>query len=216
MSIVTLFTSKAPTIGALEFDAVLEDTFEASVEVPTYTIEAGAQVSDHRIIQPLRWSLIGAMSNNPLRLGAGDFVGALSNLADDSGLLAAVTGISAGLLAGSSQTRSSAALEELILLMVSGDPFDVSAGDIDLSNMVITDIRRVKNPTNENGLIFEAQLQELPTLETVTLTLLQPKQNQLRDGDPAKSQASAVIDKGEIGPQPLTDAQISQLTEFSS
>ena len=44
--------------------------------------------------------------------------------------------------------------------MYEGDPFDVIAGDINLTGMVIESIRRTKTPQNESGLIFVAELRE--------------------------------------------------------
>ena len=209
MSIINILTRSAPTIAGYEFDAVLEDTFEASVTLTGYTIELGARASDHRIINPFKWSLVGAISNNPLRIGVTDFVGA--TVPNAAGILSTVAGLSAGFLAGSAETRSSSTLDFLITLMVSGDPFDIDAGDIQLKNMVIGRIRRTKDPVNENGLIFEADMQEFPTLETV-LAKNQPSVSQLREGDPSKSQASATVNNGEITgsvPSPATSTDVA-------
>lgn len=195
MSIINILTRSAPTIAGFEFDAVLEDTLEASVTLTGYTIELGARASDHRIINPFKWSLVGAVSNNPLRASVTDFTGAVVSQA--TGILSTVAGLSAGFLAGSAETRSSSTLDFLITLMVSGEPFDIDAGDIQLQNMVIGRIRRTKDPVNENALVFEADMQEFPTLETV-LTKNQPPVTQLREGDPSKSQASATINNGEV------------------
>ena len=196
MSIVTLFTAKSPTVAGYEFDAVLEDTFEASATVTGYTLETGSRVADHRVINPFRWRLTGAVSNNPLKVSVLDLTGgALSNVVG-GGIAATVAGLSAGFLAGSTDTRASETLSFLVSLMVSGDPFDIDAGDIQLSNMIVTDITRVKNASNEGGLIFDAQLEEFPTLDTI-LTQGDPQQNQLHDGDPSKSQAARDINKGE-------------------
>ena len=201
MSVVTLFTAKAPTLGGVEFDAILEDTFEGSVDQTTFPIESGANAADHRIIQPFRWSLVGIVSNNPLRVSATDFVGVLSTFGD--GVLATTAGLSAGFLSGSSDTRAGSALEFLVALMTDRESFSIDAGDIQLSNMGIVDIRRVKTPANEGGLVFEAQLQELPTLDTL-LASGNPKQSQLREGDPSQSQTAETINKGEQGLQGVT------------
>lgn len=197
MSLINIFTAKSPTINGIEFDAVLEDTFEASVTLTGYPIELGARAADHRIINPFRWSIVGAISNTPLSVSLLDFSGGgLSNFFD-SGILATVAGLSAGLLAGSEETRSSAALAALISLMVNGEPFDIDAGDIQLTNMIIARIRRTKDPENEGGLIFEADLQEYPTLLT-TLSKNQPAITQLNPADPSFSQISALKNLGEI------------------
>lgn len=195
VSLINIFTRSAPTIAGFEFDAILEDTFEASVTLTGFTIELGARASDHRIINPFTWSLVGAVSNNPLRTSITDFVGAVTTGA--GGVLSTVAGLSAGFLSGGDETRASSTLDFLITLMVSGEPFDIDAGDIQLTNMVIGRIRRTKNPTNEGGLIFEADMQEFPTLETV-IRKNQPLNSQLREGDPSQTQSSATVNNGEL------------------
>lgn len=196
MSIVNLFTKQAPTIAGYSFDAVLEDTFEATVEVTTYPIESGVRISDHRILQPFKWSMVGAVSNNPLKVQLTDFLGgALSNLTNNP-LVSSIAGLSAGFLAGSDETRASTTLQFLIVLMQSGDPFDIDAGDITLRNMVITRLSRTKDPSNENGLIFIADLQELITLERISF-VGPPAPDQLRDGDQSKSAITRAINRGQ-------------------
>lgn len=207
MAIATLFTRNTPTVGGVEFDAVLEDTLEIEVTTTGYTLESGVRAADHRIIQPFRWLLIGAVSNNPLRASLTDFVGALSNFVP-GGLAANVAGLASGFTSGSDDTRASSALEFLIALATTDEPFDVDCGDIQLSGMTVASIRRVKNPDNENSLFFEAQLQELPLLNTL-VSGGDPKQNQLREGDPAQSQAAEQVNKGEQGLLPLNAADLS-------
>lgn len=198
MSLLSIFTPNAPTMAGYEFDAVLEDTFEASVDLTGYTIELGARVSDHRIVNPFRWSIVGAISNTPLKAGLTDFVGgATSNFIGNSGIASTVAGLSAGFLAGSSETRASSTLDFLITLMTTGEPFDVDTGDVQLTNMVIVNLRRTKDPSNENGLIFEADLQEYNVLTTV-LRKNQPSTAILNANDPSVSQASALTNRGEI------------------
>lgn len=195
MSIINLFTKQAPTLAGYSFDATLEDTLDASVEWTSYPVETGVNVNDHRIIQPVKWTLTGAVGNNPLKIQLTDFLaGGLSNLTNNP-YVATVAGLAAGFLAGSSETRASTTLEFLINLMVAGDPFDIDAVDIQLKNMVITRIGRTKNPENEQGLIFVAELQELITLDRIPVSG-QPSQAILRDGDPAKSGVAAVVRKG--------------------
>lgn len=208
MSIINIFTKQAPTIAGYEFDAVLEDTLDISVEWTTYPVESGVNVNDHRIIQPVRWSLTGAVSNNPLKVQLTDFLaGGLSNLTNNP-YVAAVAGLAAGFLAGSDETRASTTLEFLINLMRTGDPFDIDAGDIQLKNMVINRIGRTKDITNETGLIFVCELQELITLDRLQ-NLAQPSQSQLATGDPAKSGLSAVVKKGQQIAKDVNDAASS-------
>lgn len=205
MSIINLFTKQAPTLAGYSFDAVLEDSLEASVEWTSYPVETGVNVNDHRIIQPVKWTLTGAVSNNPLQVQITDFLtGGLSNLTNNP-YVATVAGLAAGFLSGSDETRSSTTLEFLINLMVAGEPFDIDAGDIQLQNMVIGRIGRTKNPENEQGLIFVADLQELITLDRIPQSG-QPSQTMLRDGDPAKSGVSSLIRKGRVLVKEASDA----------
>lgn len=205
MSIINLFTKQAPTLAGYSFDAVLEDSLEASVEWTSYPVETGVNVNDHRIIQPVKWTLTGAVSNNPLQVQITDFLtGGLSNLTNNP-YVATVAGLAAGFLSGSDETRSSTTLDFLINLMVAGEPFDIDAGDIQLQNMVIGRIGRTKNPENEQGLIFVADLQELITLDRIPQSG-QPSQTMLRDGDPAKSGVSSLIRKGRVLAKEASDA----------
>lgn len=196
MGIVNIFTREAPTLAGYSFDAVLEDTLELAVEVTTYPIESGVRVADHRILLPFKWTMTGAVSNNPLRTHLSDLVGgAISNI-DGNPLISGIAGITASFLAGSSETRASATLAFLIELTRYGEPFDINAGDIMLKNMVITKLSRTKEPRNENGLEFIVELQEMITLDRLS-ALLQPAQDELRTGDPAKSSAARTIEKGQ-------------------
>lgn len=196
MSLVNLFTKTAPTIASWAFDAVLEDTLEVAVEVTTYPIESGVRVGTHRILLPFKYTLTGAISNNPLKAGITDFVGgAVSNLTDNP-YVAAVAGLSASFLAGTDETRGSATLEFLIDLTRQGEPFSIDAGDITLKNMVITKLSRTKEPRNENGLEFVAELQEMITLDRVA-SFGQPSQEELPNDDPAKSALARTIEKGQ-------------------
>lgn len=205
MSLTTIFTRNAPKIASLEFDAVLEDTLESTVDFTQYPIESGANVADHGIILPRRWTLTGAVSNNPLKVEVTDFLGGVvSNLIDDSGVFAEFAGISAGLLAGSNDTRGSAAYVALLDMQASRVPFDIDCGDITLTNYVITSLSRTKDPSVENGLIFVAEMQELPTLLAITGGN-QPKQYQLREGSREQTSIAAALDKGQKALQDVGD-----------
>lgn len=200
MSLINLFTHKAPSFniggGVISFDAVLEDTLEASVEYTSFPLEIGSNASDHGIIQPIEWTITGLASNNPLGIGPSQITGFLTNFFDIPGL-SAIAGLAAGFLSGSNETNAGATLQLLLGLMYAREPFDIDAVDIQLSNMVIANVSRTKTPSNENGLEFTAELMELPLISTV-LTTNQPGQSQLRDFDAAKTQATAFVKKGEV------------------
>lgn len=197
MSIVNIFTRQAPTIAGYAFDAVLEDTFEASVSITTFPIESGVRVADHRIFNPFKWTMTGAISNNPVKVQLTDFLGgALSNLTDNP-IVSTVAGLSAGFLAGSDETRASTTLDFLVWLMSSYDPFDIDAGDILLKNMAITRLSRTKEPRNEGGLEFVVEMQEV--IELHRLAAGDERWSyQLRTGDPSKSALTRAVNKGQM------------------
>ncbi|WP_368648547.1 phage baseplate protein [Castellaniella ginsengisoli] len=208
MSILNILTRQAPKLAGYQFDAVLEDSFEASIELTSYPVESGVKVADHRIIQPVRYYMVGSISNNPLKVFdlVGLAAGGLSNLAGNNPYVAAAAGLSAGFLAGNQSTRASSALEFLLELLAAGLPFDVDAVDIQLKDMVLTRVSRDRDPENENGLIFVAEMQELIQLSRLD-DKTQPNQDQLADGDPAKSGAAADANSGQqVGeaPSPAT------------
>lgn len=193
---MNIFTRQAPTIAGYSFDAVLEDTFEATVTITSVPIESGVRISDHRILNPYKWVMTGAISNNPVKVQLTDFLGgALSNLTDNP-IVSTVAGLSAGFLAGSDETRGSTTLGFLLWLMTSSDPFDIDAGDILLKSMAITRLARTKEPRNEGGLEFIVELQEVISLDRIARDT-ECSLPQLRDGDPSKSALARAIAKGQ-------------------
>ena len=210
MSIVTLFTRTAPTLGGVEFDAVLEDTLEFETTLTDYPIESGARAVDHGILQPIRYSLIIAMSNNPIGTNVTDFIGGLTSNLIDSGLASQIAGLSAGFLGSSDDSRAAGALEFLITLWQNRLSFDVDAGDLQLSNMVVVGITRTKTPENENGLFARVSLRELTDLDTLTTSgNAQPSQDQLRDGDDSKTQCASAVNGGEQSTSSVPDSVTS-------
>jgi len=212
MSLLGIATREPPTLGIedgtlVEFDAIIEDVLEAEVTYTTYPIEIGAKAADHAIIEPVKWQIVGAVSNNPITVSAMDFAGGLVSNLTDSGAASAALGYASGIpgaIGGGEQTRSQEALAFLFALMRERKPFDVNAGDIELSNMVISKISRTKNAENEQGLIFIAELTELPLVELV-IKNNQPEQGQLPVGDPAQSQAAGDINSGEVSGEAAVD-----------
>ena len=152
-------------LAGYTFDAVIEQVFTASVEMPTYPIENGVQIADHRIIQPMEYVIHGVVSNTPIKVSLSDFYGGLvSNLTSNTAV-AAVAGLSAGYLSGSEGGRALAAVEQLMQLMEEQQPFTVDTGDMYLRNMQIVEIHREMTPENEQSAEIELRLREMITLD---------------------------------------------------
>lgn len=211
MSLINLLVKRGPQLGSLQFDAVLSDDLDASVDIVQYPIETGTPIADHIIYQPIRYTMTGAVSNNPLKVSITDFTGALTNLVDNNPFIAAGAGLFAGWLSGSNETRSSTTLNTLLDFMYSGQVFTVDTGEITLNNMVIQHIGRSKDPENENGLIFVAELQQIVTLDRVA-NGSQPAQYQLNSNDVSSTSISGLIERGYINVKTAATNVASQVT----
>ena len=211
MSLINLLVKRGPQLGSLQFDAVLSDDLDASVDIVQYPIETGTPIADHIIYQPIRYTMTGAVSNNPLKVSITDFTGALTNLVDDNPFIATGAGLFAGWLSGSNETRSSTTLNTLLNFMYSGQVFTVDTGEMTLSNMVIQRIGRSKDPENENGLIFVAELQQIVTLDRVA-NGSQPAQYQLNSNDVSSTSISGLIERGYINVKTAATNVASQVT----
>lgn len=211
MSLINLLVKRGPQLGSLQFDAVLSDDLDASVDIVQYPIETGTPIADHIIYQPIRYTMTGAVSNNPLKVSITDFTGALTNLVDDNPFIAAGAGLFAGWLSGSNETRSSTTLNTLLDFMYSGQVFTVDTGEITLNNMVIQRVGRSKDPENENGLIFVAELQQIVTLDRVA-NGSQPAQYQLNSNDVSSTSISGLIERGYINVKTAATNVANQVT----
>lgn len=211
MSLINLLVKRGPQLGSLQFDAVLSDDLDASVDIVQYPIETGTPIADHIIYQPIRYTMTGAVSNNPLKVSITDFTGALTNLVDDNPFIATGAGLFAGWLSGSNETRSSTTLNTLLDFMYSGQVFTVDTGEITLNNMVIQRIGRSKDPENENGLVFVAELQQIVTLDRVA-NGSQPAQYQLNSNDVSSTSISGLIERGYINVKTAATNVAGQVT----
>ena len=146
-----------------------------------------------------------------MKVSITDFTGALTNLVDDNPFIAAGAGLFAGWLSGSNETRSSTTLNTLLDFMYSGQVFTVDTGEITLNNMVIQRIGRSKDPENENGLIFVAELQQIVTLDRVA-NGSQPAQYQLNSNDVSSTSISGLIERGYINVKTAATNVANQFT----
>lgn len=201
MSLVSFFSkTSAPSFGVsgnlLQFDGIISDNLEFNSIISSYPVERGINIAESKVILPNNWSVIGAVSNNPLGINLTDFTGLLSNFIPDNSIVSELEGMSAGFLAGSDSTRASAALEALIALRNQETNLTVFCGDITLQNMTITKITRLKDVTNENCLVFQADLIEFINVENV----IDSQSTQSRDNDNAAIQAANKKFNGDTTP----------------
>ena len=204
MSLLSIFSKEAPQIGALTFDAVLEEITSKSVTITEFPIEFGANVNDHRILNPNRYIMTGAVSDTPLGFGLTDAAligtGLLGNaIGGRAGGIAQSIAIYA--LAGSEKTRSATAWATLTAIMNSGEPFSLQTGLEILDNMVITRLDTRRTPANEGGLEFIAELRELQIVYTSLIKAPIESALQLPENDTATTQAAPEQPRGQVNLQ---------------
>lgn len=196
---VNIFPHKAPSIvgmqGGAEFHAVLEDDFEATMDLTSYPVEIGARMADHGIIMPRRYKMTAAISQYPLGTSLTDFIpGALSNLTDNPYVTAAA-GLLTGALGGSYDSAPAAALEMLMNAQQQRIVMEIDAVDVYLQNMMIRRIRRVHSPEVETALIVEIEFIQVPLLSTV-LSTQSPSTSQIRPNTPEATGIAGLVNKG--------------------
>lgn len=208
-SIINIMARSGAMVANYQFDASLEEELTMSVEIPTYPVESGAEIADHRIVNPCKYRIKGVVSNTPLTVSVFDFAGGLVSNLSSNPAVAAVAGMSAGYLSGymngtdSHETRASAALAQLVQLLEGEKPFDVAAGDITLKNMLVTRISRTRTPETENGLVFDLELSEFVTVERLNSDG-QPSHEQLAP-DSQKKGLAGLKSRGEVMLEAVTD-----------
>lgn len=171
---ITIFQRSKPKIAFYEIDAVLEGNTEKRTTVTYLPLQEGARAADHRIVEPIKVRMTGAISNNPIktlsetlepenliRLGAGAAVGAIAG-AISNPLVTAAAGVALGYLAG--QNKESRALNAWTVLsgiQAYDEPFTIvtALGEV-LENMVIERLYQETNPDNEDALIFVCEMVE--------------------------------------------------------
>ena len=208
MSTMVMWTKghENTAIAGYVFDAVIEQAFTASVEMPTYPIENGVQIADHRIIQPMEYVLHGVVSNTPIKVSLTDFAGGLVSNLTNNPAVAAVAGLSAGYLSGSEDGRALAAMEKFMELMESKQPFDVDTGDMYLRNMQIVEIHREMTPENERVAEIELRLREMITLNRLNTDGM-PSHNIVRPDTATEKSGSGITAKISGGLKTLHEAE---------
>lgn len=201
MSLLSIFTKKAPNIGGLEFDAVLEGITSKSITLTEFPVEFGANVNYHRIINPDRYLMTGAISNTPLGFGLNDIgmigIGAAASaIGGVAGGL--VSSVAAYLLAGDDSTRSSAAWAALSDLLQSAEKFEIDTGLEILSDMVLVRLDTRRDPETEDGVIFQAELRKLNTVYTRLIKTGVKTSDQLPENDSATNQAAPSAQRGNV------------------
>ena len=157
-------------------DAVLDESVERSVSVTTFPVELGADINDHAIIEPVRYTMRGMVTATPTTYSTTTYYGE-----------------------GSKTPRWKAAWAMLEELLERREPFDIDTGFRLYRSLIIVGLRSRKNAQLENVLDFEAQLQEL---RTVTTGVRERSPSDLQAGQ-ARTGMAAEEDRGKVEKVPI-------------
>lgn len=187
-----------PSVG-YHFDAILRYSVDQRAMFTSYPIEFGADLQDHAYNEPDKMLIYGVTGSREMRfsinqlpeIGAEALIGNINNP-----VLSAVAGVlvDAGYLGGNTETRAGATLQFLTDLKQKFTTFTVVTDLLKIPNVKIDRIINDVNTENETGLEFIVELSQLrmPGAESNNEGVVP----NLPDGDPAKTQAASLVDRG--------------------
>lgn len=161
--------------GIYTFDATLEDSLEASVELPSYVTESGVRINDHRIVQPMQLRVTGIVSSISF--------GMISSIFNN--------------LTNVFYARPATALQLLLNVINNSQPFSIVTRNAYYNNFVVRKFKFTRTPNDENALIFELELQEFMQLNKLQ-SRDQPNVSDLQDGDVSQSAISSDSKTGTV------------------
>ena len=207
MNTMSIYSKTLPSLGEISFDAKLEGSTDKAVYLTQFPVEFGANMNDHAILLPNRYILIGAVSNSPLGLGLGDsgMMGVRpGDVAQAVGGIAgaAITTISAYLLAGSSKTRAMAAWEALTGILEARAKFDLDTGLEIMKDMMLVRLAQRTRPEDEDGLVFVAELQQVRIVHSKIGQGVKSA-DQLMKNDIVATQGAPMVHLGEVSVEVL-------------
>lgn len=196
--VMSIFSKTLPALGLIEFDAKLEGVTSKAIQPTQYPVEFGANVNNHAILLPDRYLLTGAVSNTPLGIGLDDIgmMGAGAVASAVGGVAgAAISAVSAYLLAGSDETRAATTWRALSALLKSRAPIELITEFETMPEMLIIRLDQRTRPEDEDGLIFIAELQEIRRVSSQVGQGV-TSADQLAQNDPIATQGAPMVTTG--------------------
>lgn len=143
--------SQAPTedvagSGGIVVDATVQEEHKSSCDLTENPVEDGAKITDHVQLKPKELSIDGVISDTPL--GA-SFVQNFQNSSSSSGNSL------------SNSSRSIDAYQQLLELQKSREPFTVTTGLKQYTNMILVDLSVPRTVSTANAIHFKASMKEI-------------------------------------------------------
>lgn len=178
MALTTLLFKKRPgKIGALELDVTITENHAFNTTVTKFPIEKGADITDHIINDPVKLSMIGFITNSPVRI----FGGVPQNL-------------EAGLKAIPNRVQN--AFSQLLALRDSKKLFTVVTGLEVYKDMFFESLVFPRDRTTGEALRFTSTLTSLAKAESEIIESKNLDQGSTSAKENVKDLAPEKVDKG--------------------
>lgn len=176
MAFENLFIRTQKSIGGIQLDAVLSETHSNTVRLTKNPVELGADITDHRVIEPKRVNILASVSDTPLGTAA------FAQIVD------LVTGLF-GTATSDNITRSNAAYNAMVQLQEIGEPVNIQTKLRLYENMIITNISTTQDAASSRIVQMNIAAEEVIITESEIVALTS---DQLESGSPAEQATSAL------------------------
>ena len=181
MAFENLFVRSRKTLGGIQLDAVLSETTSSDIRTTSNPVEAGADITDHAIIEPKKIQILAEVSDTPLGLAA---IGEIVDL---------ITGLF-GTSTSSNLTRSNAAYNGLVQIQEQREPISVQTGLKLYDNMLIKNITVTRDKDTSRIVRMNITMEEVRIVNT-ELVILSPT---TLEANGPKEQASDPVSRGRV------------------
>lgn len=189
-----LITTKRK-IGGIKVDGVITETTQVTMRVTTNPVESGANISDHIIEEPLRYSMTGVITDSPIGIEG------ITQLAGS--VVDAVTGIF-GQSEQGRKTRSKQLYKELVSMMRSRQLITVKTSLEDYDDLIFESISVNGDKDTSNGVHFSATFVQALLVHTAREII----DRGFIDTDENKAAYASFTNAGFNGTVPATDNEI--------
>lgn len=193
MAFENLFIRTKRSVGGIELDSVLLEDHTGAVSLTKNPVEAGADITDHAIVQPDVITIRGVITDTPLGTAAiGQIINTVTNLFGASN--------------SSNLTRSQQAYAAFVELKNQAEPLEIDTKLKTYSNMIITSLNTSQDKDSSRALYINLTLEEVILTESETISLGEDDVF----SDVSKT-ASSVVEKGKQEVNSVTETVNSSI-----
>lgn len=161
----------------------LKETHQDELQITDHPLERGGVVSDHAFMRPAEVTMECMWSNSPASPGL------ISGVV--GGLKATVTGVQSA-ISGNSSKQVRDVYDKLLALQKAAEPFSITTGKRKYTDMLVRSLVVVTDKESENALRVTAICRQVIFVDTKTLVVPAPKENQKSPQETAATVNSGV------------------------